>query len=477
MQKTRIGFSKYAVILLLATLLLFIAFLLYLPLPEIADRLRNAEVVQALLSRKKMVAAVIGLGAVAVAIWLVMRRHLVLLATGIVVAVFAVAAYGVFEFQQRYPHADFFSLDRYRSNMDILLGRDTVLSKYDPTSSLVLEHKKVDRASFPAIDVHFHLESLPESITAERLVEAMDAAGIDKVTNLGGVQGMFESLAEKFYKKYPDRFILFVKPDPNALLRKNGIEEEVEWMKKAALMGARGIKENKSFGMGQLDDKGNIIPVDDARLDPYWKLAATLGIPVLIHTGEPPAFWLPVDKHNERYAELLENPSWSLHGKNVPAREELMAQRERLLARHPQTNFIGAHFGMNAEDLRYVAYLLEKYPNYYVDMSSVAQELGREPYSARRFFIKYQDRILFGTDGGYGLVPKGDGWTPERMFRSYIEFLETDNEYINYPLQDVTKQGNWRIYGLNLPQEVLEKIYVINARKLIPTEDEIRSRL
>jgi predicted TIM-barrel fold metal-dependent hydrolase len=242
-------------------------------------------------------------------------------------------------------------------------------------------------------------------------------------------------------------------------------------------MGARGLKENKSFGLSQRDADGKLVAVDDVRLAPVWDLAGKLGMPVIVHTGEPPSFWQPVDVHNERYAELLEHPSWSLYGTGKPSRAALMEQRERLLMRHPKTNFIGAHFGMNPDDLGYVAYLLDKYSNYYVDMSSVVQELGREPYSARRFFIRYQDRILFDTDGGYGLAAKGDGWTPERMYRSYFEFLETDNEYIEYPLSDITKQGMWRIYGLDLPDEVLEKIYVKNAEKLIPPHSEILKAL
>ncbi len=213
------------------------------------------------------------------------------------------------------------------------------------------------------------------------------------------------------------------------------------------------------------------------RLAPTWDFAGKLGLPLLIHTGEPPSFWEPVDVRNERYLELLQNPGWSLHGKDKPSREELRKQRERLLARHPQTNFIGAHFGMDADDLEYVAYLFDKYPNYYVDISAVVQELGREPYSTRRFFIRYQDRILFGTDGGFGMEAGGEGWTTERMYRSYFEFLETDNEYIKYPMSDISKQGMWRVYGIHLPAEVLEKIYFRNAERLIPPSAEVLTRL
>jgi predicted TIM-barrel fold metal-dependent hydrolase len=384
--------------------------------------------------------------------------------------------WGVAKFRQRYPDQDLFSAARLHDCIAILLGKDIALSRFQPRPMLVVQRQVVTRASYPAIDAHFHLESLDPSITPERLVQAMDAAGIAKVVNLGGLPGDFEQLAGKFRARYPDRFIMFVKPDLAALRIDDNFQKQVQWVEKAIRMGARGIKFSKSFGMGQRDASGKIIPVDDPRLDPLWDLAANAGMPVLVHTGEPAAFFVRPDVHNERYEELAMLPQNRHYGK-PPSRGELMAQRERLLARHPHTNFIGAHVGMNEDDLGYASYLLDKYPNYYVDIAAVVHALGRQPYSARRFFIRYQDRILFGTDGGFGLVNEGDGWTPERYFRSYVEFLETENEYFEYPLADVAKQGRWRIYGLHLPPEVLEKIYFRNAERLIPTEAAIAERL
>jgi predicted TIM-barrel fold metal-dependent hydrolase len=387
-----------------------------------------------------------------------------------------VETYAVYRFQKTYPRSDLFDASRYGASGAILLGKDATLSSFDPVPLIKLEHRDIEKAAVPVIDVHFHFESMPVGMPPARLVEAMDAAGVEQVVNLGGVEKLFEQFATQFRDAYPGRFILFVKPDPDALLKSDGVAREVAWLKRAASLGAQGIKENKSFGMGQRDASGKRIPVDDARLDPYWELAGKLRWPVLIHTGEPKSFWLPVDSHNERYQELLANPAWSVHGKpDTPPFEELMAQRERLLAKHPGTNFVGAHFGMNPDDLAYASQLLDKYPNYYLDMSSVVSELGRQPYSTRRFFIKYQDRILFGTDGGYGLEDRS-GWTPERLFRSYFEFLETENEYIEYPMQSVTKQGSWRVYGLGLPAEVLEKVYRGNALRLIPSVEEVRQR-
>ncbi len=286
----------------------------------------------------------------------------------------------------------------------------------------------------------------------------MDAAGIAQVVNLGGTPGEFERFTSTFAKRYPDRFIMFVKPNFGAALqRKDGVAEQVKWVERAATMGARGIKVSKSLGMGQRDSDGRIAPVDDPRLDPIWAKAGELGMPVLIHTSDTPAFFKAPDGRNERYEEIIGNPAWSRYGKS-PSHEELLAQRDRVIARHPGTIFIGAHMGMSEDNLAEVAARLDRYPNYYVDMAAVVHALGRQPVTARRFFIKYQDRILFSTDGGYGLVKQEPGWTAERLFRSYIEFLETANEYVEYPMWGAHSQGRWRIYGLDLPDEVLEKI-------------------
>jgi predicted TIM-barrel fold metal-dependent hydrolase len=471
--------KKRSVVLwiLACALLAYVLLLLNLPLAAYVKDAARSPAALLVAGHKKAIAALIALLVLAVGAALLWKRKFGLLwAAAALGTLLLVPAATIYKFQKAYPLADVFSLERYRDTRAILLGRGVLLSRYDPRPALALENHKVDKAAFPAIDVHFHLESLPASMSPERLIAAMDAAGIAQIVNLGGGQSTFDDFARNYKDPYPDRIVLFVKPDPNALMRPGGVAEEVAWLKKAAARGARGVKENKSFGLGQLDADGKRVAIDDPRLDPYWDLAGRLGWPVLVHTGEPKSFWMPIDAHNERFQELLENPSWSLYGTSSPSFEELMAQRERLLARHPGTNFIGAHFGMNPDDLAYTAKLLDTYPNYYVDMSSVVSELGRHPYSTRRFFIKYQDRILFGTDGGFMLEPNSD-WPAEKMFRSYIEFLETGNEYIEYPLQSITKQGTWRVYGLDLPKDVLQKVYVLNAQRLIPTEAAVKERL
>jgi len=433
---------------------------------------------QLIMGHKKLTLLIVGAVAGVIAIWLIYRRHWKLFGLGVLAAVIVALAIGVHLFKQRYPNQAVFDGSRISDSLAILLGTDARLTKFSPEPFLKVERTPIERAAYPAIDIHFHLESLPPDITPERLVQAMDAAGIAKVANLGGLPGMFEQFATTFRDKYPDRFLLFVKPDIAAIAHEGGIQEQVEWIRKAARMGAQGMKFNKSLGLGHRDATGKLVRVDDQRLDPIWEEAAKLGLPIVLHIADNIAFFQKPDINNERYTELVQNPQWSYYGlPGYPTYEELMKERETLLQRHPNTIIIGAHMGCNEDDLAYVGYMLDKYPNYYVDMSSVVQGLGRQPLHARNFFIKYQDRILFGSDGGFMLAGSGDGWTAERMYRSYEEFLETDNEYIKIPLAEITHQGYWRVYGLKLPPEVLEKIYVRNAEKLIPSKESVLARL
>jgi hypothetical protein len=198
------------------------------------------------------------------------------------------------------------------------------------------------------------------------------------------------------------------------------------------------------------------MPVDDPRLDPVWATCAKFKKPVVIHVSDPAAFFTPLDKYNERWHELNEHPNWLFFGDQYPKQEEILDQLHRVIARHPETIFINTHFGNHAEDLASVAEKLDKYPNMYVDFDARISELGRQPYTARRFFLKYQDRVLFGTD----TTPRRDA------FRIYYRFLETDDEYFDCAASHHL-QGFWRIYGIYLPDEVLEKIYYKNGERLL----------
>jgi predicted TIM-barrel fold metal-dependent hydrolase len=220
-------------------------------------------------------------------------------------------------------------------------------------------------------------------------------------------------------------------------------------------LGACGIKLWKDLGLSVRDGAGALLRVDDERLGPMIERAGELGVPVMFHTADPSAFFRPIDAENERYEELAAHPDWSFCGAEH-GKDELLAQRDRVFARHPRTSFICAHMAECPEDLSRVGRMLEANANVFVDISARAAELGRQPFTARRFFLKYADRILFGTD----LLPE------TRMYRLYYRFLETEDEYFEYP-SHASRQGRWNIYGLNLPDELLKKVYRLNALRLL----------
>jgi len=409
----------------------------------------------------------------AVAVW---RRRFTWAVTCAVLAVGATATYGWSRLNARYPDnilADGASVGKV---WRLLSGRDILLTDYDPQSTLVVQRTPVVKARVPTIDVHFHLGSM-ENVSADELVAAMDATGIEAIVNLDGAPGAFDQFTRDFRDRYPDRIIQFAQldfPSPGDFPG-----PQVSWIRLTAGLGARGVKIHKFLGLGLRDADGKLVPIDDPRLDSIWQTAGELGLPILMHTADPTPFWLPVDRHNERYEELREFPDWSYaRGADVwnpelqrmdrepyPTKAELRRQRNNVFARHPGTMFIGAHMGGSPEDLATLAADLDTYPNYFVDIASRVPELGRQPYAARRFLIRYQDRILFGTDGGYALGTSD--WTPERYFRSYLEFLQTANEYIEYPLWGINRQGRWHVNALDLPDDVLRKVLHDNAARLL----------
>ena len=209
-------------------------------------------------------------------------------------------------------------------------------------------------------------------------------------------------------------------------------------------------------GLHAKDAAGNFIMPDDSRLTAVWDSAAKNNIPVLIHIADPVAFFTPTDEHNERFEELHEHPDWSYYNAGTPGFKALLAAQERMLKANPQTNFVVAHVGSHAEDLADVARMLDLYPNMYVDTAERIHELGRQPYTARDFLIKYANRILYGTD----LVP--NAWNTSYNYR----FFETRDEYFPYNRLEEHNQGRWMIYGVYLPDDVLQKIYAENAERL-----------
>jgi predicted TIM-barrel fold metal-dependent hydrolase len=332
-----------------------------------------------------------------------------------------------------------------------------------------------EKARFPVVDAHNHLFG---DMPAEQMLAVMDATGVRTFVNLTGNCSLpFDDKGytirrrdlgiymERYVERWPGRFAAFTMAD-FALwddftvdLSAGFVERCIECLEKDVRRGAVGLKLTKELGLRFHEPAGDIIRIDDRRLYPVWKRAGELGIPVLIHSTDPVGFFLPVDARNEHYPTLVQYPGWSFHGSRW-SKSDLLDQRTAMMADHPATTFICAHVANNPEDLEWVSGLLGRLPNVSIDFSARMDELGRQPYSAREFFIRFQDRILFGAD-----MPVSTG-----VYRAYFQFLETRDEYFDYPgyVGELDYKTRWKIYGLGLPDEVLEKVYSRNALRLIP---------
>ena len=332
---------------------------------------------------------------------------------------------------------------------------DLKLLDWRPKSQMVVKETIVLKPKYPVIDIHNHLGALENT---KKYLEEMDKAGVWKCVSLDGnsKDDVYIEHLRVSQSVSKDRFIVFFRPDFSKIDEPDFGRKEAEKLEKAVKMGARGLKIAKNLGLTEKDKSGKLIPVDDPRIDPIWAKCGELGIPVMIHVSDPKAFFTPVDKYNERYDELGAHPNWSFYGDEYPSKEEILAQRNRVIARHPETIFIGAHMGNLPEELHTVAKWLEVYPNFYVDIDARISELGRQPRTTREFLIKYQDRVMFGTD----TPPNAEA------YQIYYRFLETDDEYFD-PAGGHHLQGRWMIYGVYLPDEVLEKIYNKNALKIL----------
>lgn len=326
------------------------------------------------------------------------------------------------------------------------------LGDFQPKSTLVQEEHHLDRARFPVIDYHNHLDS----VEPREVLRVMDACGIEKTVNITMKTGD-EALRmiDKFHAADPERFATIGWMDWSDVTRPDFVALTLERLERLVERGAVGIKFWKDLGLSVRDADGKLLRVDDERLAPIFDKAAELGIPVMFHTADPDAFFLPIDEKNERYEELAAHPDWGFYGAHY-SKKELLDQRDRVIARHPKTTFVGAHVAESGENLARAVSLLETYPNVYIDISARASELGRQPYTARALFLKFPDRILFGAD----LLPE------ESMYRLYFRFLETADEYFEYP-SHASRQGRWNIYGLHLPDDVLRKVYRDNALRLL----------
>jgi predicted TIM-barrel fold metal-dependent hydrolase len=329
---------------------------------------------------------------------------------------------------------------------------DLRLSDFHPQSMLAAPEHEILKPKFSVIDYHNHLDAQEP----REVLRIMDECGIERIVNITMHTGEAAlTMIRKFHSVAPSRFATYAWMDWSDMQSPGFFERTVERMEQLIEHGACGLKIWKDLGTKVRDADGSLLRIDDERLNPLYEKAAELGVPIMYHIADPDAFFHPIDATNERYEELAAHPEWSYYGSHY-GKLELLAQRDRVIARHPKTTFVGAHVAEHPEDLAYVGRLLDRNPNLHVDIGARCAELGRQPYTAREFFLKYADRILFGTD----LIPEVN------MYRLHYRFLETRDEYFEYP-SHASRQGRWNIYGLFLPDDVLRKVYRENALRLL----------
>ena len=352
------------------------------------------------------------------------------------------------------------------------------LVEFEPKSMLHVKETHVERSRYPVIDFHTHIswgdnmkgtENVGFPAPASELLAVMDRRNIKTLVDLTGGYGKgLEKSIATLHKPHPERFIVFTEPWWSKAPEPGYPKFQADQIARAHEAGARGIKVLKTLGLYLRENvtTGKLIKIDDPRFDPMWEAAAAYNMPIAIHTSDPEAFFLPIDRFNERYEELNAHPDWSFYGKDFPSNRDLQEARRRVMQRHPRTQFVCLHVA-DSEDLAYTSELLDSLPNMSVEIGARIGELGRQPRTARKFFDKYQDRILFGTDA----VPHGEEFPQQvfgdQLYQIYYRFLETEDEYFDYAPARIPPQGRWRIYGLGLPDSILRKVYNGNASRLL----------
>ena len=340
-----------------------------------------------------------------------------------------------------------------------LAAQDVTVVDYEPRNTLVVPENLLTRAKFPFVDIHGHQRATRMSPTdVDRLVAEMDELNMAVMVNLSGGSGisLVDGL-ETMAGRHPGRFVFFANINFFGVGEPGWGEEAAAQLEEDVRNGAAGLKIFKGLGMSDRDTDGNRIPVDDPRLAPVWDKAGELGIPVLIHTADPAEFWQPHDRHNERWLELRLRPRRIRPPDRFPSFEQIIGEQHNLFRNHPNTNFIAAHLGWLGHDLGRLGRLLDEIPNMYVGLGAVVYELGRQPRYARRWLIEYQDRVLMGKDS-YN----------QEEFHTYFRVFETADDYFDYYRR---YHAFWQMYGLDLPDEVLRKIYYANALRLVPGMD------
>ena len=329
---------------------------------------------------------------------------------------------------------------------------------YNPPSTLVVPEHHLTRAKFPFIDVHNHQFGMPD-MDISTLIREMDKLNMKVMVNLSGQSGeTIKKSINNIKTNYPKRFIVFANIDFRRIGEDGWGEKAAKQLEEDVKNGANGLKIYKSLGFSVNDINGKRVKIDDPRLDPVWKKAGELKIPVIIHTADPKPFWQPMDSLNERWLELATHPNRKRSDNGPAPWDTLIAEQHRMFKKHSRTTFIAAHFDWYPNDLAKLGQLLDKMPNVVVEFGAVIAELGRQPRMAKQFFTKYQDRILFGKDS----------WVPEE-YATYFRVLETEDEYFPYHKK---YHAFWAMYGMGLPDNILKKVYYKNALRIIPNIDK-----
>jgi predicted TIM-barrel fold metal-dependent hydrolase len=340
-----------------------------------------------------------------------------------------------------------------------------------PKSTLIVDEHLIQKAKYPAIDIHFHGgRVLNTPADYAKLISIMDQVGVGMIVNLDGGFGQRFDQNMKSSAPYRDRIIEFARLNWEGVNEPGWSEKMAAELERCFRAGAQGLKIANELGLYVKNKDGSFIQCDDPRLDAIWEMCAKYHRPILHHVNEQFGRFLPIDPSNERYEAGLwrDDPSENFYNTGQPGYEEINGHREKMLGRHPNTIFILAHIAMMGFNLKRVGELLDKFPNAHVDLAAAIQEVGRQPVTARKFLVRYQDRVFFGTDGGAGRMDDLDGF-----WRPHFRFLETEDEYFNHPAQLLSPEGaplhgRWSIYGVNLPDEVLRKIYYENALRYLP---------
>ncbi len=337
-------------------------------------------------------------------------------------------------------------------------GQQMDFEAYDPPSTLVVPENPVYKAKYPFIDIHSHHWRMG-TMDLDKLIEEMDSLNMQVIVNLSGRGGKeLENIMTNVNRSgHRKRIVNFTNIELRSIDEADWTEETVKKIEFDYKTGARGLKIYKSQGMTNTDSNGNRIKIDDPRIGPVFDKCGELGIPVLIHSADPKSFWQPMDSMNERWLELKTHPRRKRDDSNPAPWETIIQEQHNIFKSHPNTTFVAAHMGWFPNNLGHLGKLLDEMPNMYVEIGAVIAELGRQPRNANKFFEKYQDRVLFGKDS----------YRPNE-YPTYFRVLESDDEYFPYYKR---YHAFWKMYGLDLPDEILKKLYYKNALKIIPDLD------